>query len=150
MSLFKKWRVALGIVLCGVIGVIANAYASRSFSAGKSMTVPQDVRTLDRRISSFELRLYAIETRINRLEQSSIPSRPPIPESGARAQEINLLRAEIQTMQLRINEIECGLVKLDERTTTSAVREASRDAAAKIADPCRLNPATPLRLSTRP
>jgi hypothetical protein len=57
---------------------------------------------------------------------------------------------EIQTLQLRVNEIECGLVKLDERTTTSAVRETRRSDGARTADPCRLNPATPLRLLTRP
>jgi hypothetical protein len=98
-----------------------------------------------------ELRLYSIETSINRLEQSSISSRAQVPDSSTRNQEINLLRAEIQTMQARLNEIDCGLVKLDERTTSAAVREARKDtAAARIADPCRINPAAPLRLSTRP
>jgi predicted nucleic acid-binding Zn-ribbon protein len=148
MSLFKKWGVALVIVLCGVAGLIAKAYAARSSSPGKSMTVVQDVRSLDRRISSLELRLYSIETSINRLEQSSISPRTSVPNTSA--PEINQLRAEIQTMQLRLNEIECGLVKLDERTMNAAVREARKDAAARIADPCRVNPTTPLRLSTRP
>ena len=149
MSFSKKWRVALVIVLCAVIVVTASAYAARSSFAWESMTAVQDVRSLDRRISSLEQQLYSIQTSINRLEQSSLSQRTPSSQPGARDPELNLLRAEIQTLQLRVSEIECGLVKLDERTTTPAVREARREAA-KSADPCRLNPATPLRLPTRP
>jgi predicted RNase H-like nuclease (RuvC/YqgF family) len=114
------------------------------------MAGSQDVGSLDRRISSLEQRLYSIETSINRLEQSAISQRAPVSQPSARDQEINLLRGEIQTLQLRVNEIECGLVKLDERTTVSAVRETRRSDGARTTDPCRLNPATPLRLSTRP
>lgn len=147
MSLFKKSRLVHGVFLC-VIVVLAGSYARSSF-AWQSIAGSQDVRSLDRRISSLELRLYSIETSINRLEQSTSAPRTPNSQSSARDQEINLLRAEIQTLQLRLNEIECGLVKLDERTMAPAARDARREAA-KIADPCRLNPATPLRLSTRP
>jgi hypothetical protein len=150
MSFSKKWRAALVIVLSTVIVLIACAYAARSSFAWESMTAVQDVRSLDRRISSLEQQLYSIQTSINRLEQSALSQRTPSSQTGVRDQEINLLRGEIQTLQLRVSEIECGLVKLDERTITPAVREARRDAAARIADPCRLNPGTPLRLSTRP
>src|SRR6185295_11874647 len=140
MSLFKKSRLVPG--LC-VIVVFACSYAVRSSFAWQGIAGSQDVRSLDRRISSLELRLYSIETSINRLEQSTISPRTRNSPTTARDQEINLLRGEMQTLQLRLNEIECGLVKLDERTTAPAVRDARRDAA-KIADPCRLNPATPL------
>lgn len=150
MSFLKKWRLALGIVLCAVIGVMANAYPGKSSSALEDMMGAQDVRSLDRRISSLEQRLYSIESSINRLQQSALSQRTPVSQPSARDQEINLLRGEIQTLQLRLSEIECGLVKLDERTTSSAVREARRSEGAKTADPCRLNPATPLRLSNRP
>ncbi|HEV2828351.1 MAG TPA: hypothetical protein VGW76_12185, partial [Pyrinomonadaceae bacterium] len=73
-----------------------------------------------------------------------------VPQSSARDQEIKLLTGAIQSYQLRLSEIECGLVKLDERTTPAAVREARKGAGATTADPCRINPAAPLRLSTRP
>ena len=149
MNFLKKWHVVLGIVLFAVIIVITNADAARSSFAWQGVTGAQDVRGLDRRISSLEQRLYLIETSISRLEQSSISPRPRTSDSGARDQEITLLRTEIQTLQLRLNEIECGLVKLDERTTTPAAREARREAV-KLADPCRLNPSAPVRLSTRP
>lgn len=149
MSFLKKWRLALGILLCAVIGVMANAHPGKSSAAFEAITGAQDVRSLDRRISSLEQRLYSIESSINRLEQSALSQRAPVLQPSAREQEINLLRREIQTLQLRLNEIECGLVKLDERTTTP-IRDDRKSVRAKTADPCRLNPATPLRLLSRP
>lgn len=148
MNFLKRWRLAVGIVLCAVIGVMAGAYPGSS-SALEDMTGTQDVRSLDRRISLLEQRLFSIESSINRLQQSAITERPPVVQPNDRDQEINLLRGVIPTLQLRLSEIECGLAKLDERTTTTAVREARKSGGAKITDPCRLNPATPLRLSTR-
>ena len=150
MTIFKERRIALGIILCVAVCLLANAYTSKSSFELEGVTGSQDVRSLDRRISSLEQRLYSIETNINRLEHSAITRRAPAIEPGTRDSELDLLRNEIRTLQLRLMEIECGLVKLDERTTTSAVRETRERAEPKIADPCRLNPATPLRLSTRP
>ena len=150
MPILKEWRIALSVILCTAIGVMANAYPSKSTSAPEYIPGSQDVRGLDRRISSLEQRLYSIETSINRLERSAISQRPPVVSPGARDPEISILRGEIQTLQLRLNEIECGLVKLDERTATPAIREARKNEGARAADPCRINPAGPLRLSTRP
>ena len=150
MSFLKKWRLALVIGLCAFVGVMTNAYPNKISPSREEVPATQDVRSLDRRISSLEQRLYSIESSINRLQQSALSQRTPVSQPSARDQEINLLRGEIQTLQLRLSEIECGLVKLDERTTSSAVREARRSEGAKTADPCRLNPATPLRLSNRP
>jgi hypothetical protein len=147
MSFLKNWHLALGISLCAVISVMANIYPGDRPPA-LDMREAQDVSSLDRRISSLEQRLYSIETSINRLQQSAMSERTQAVRSSARDPELSLLRGEIQTLQLRVNEIECGLIKLDERTTASDVRQARRSAAAT--DPCRLNPATPLRLSTRP
>lgn len=149
MNLLKKWRVALGIVLCAVIGTLVNAEASKNSSALENVDA-QDVASLDRRISLLEQRLYYIESNISRLQQSIVSQRPQVLQPSARDQEIDLLRGTVQTLQLRLSEIECGLVKLDERTLTPAVRDARRNAGAKTADPCRLNPAAPLRLSNRP
>lgn len=149
MTFLKRRRLVLGFVLCAVVAVIANAYPGKSSFAWEGLTGSQDVRGLDRRISSLEQRLFSIEASISRLEQSAISQRAPSLQSSARDPEINLLLREVQTLQVRVNEIECGLVKLDERTTTPAIREA-RSTSAKIADPCRINPQAPLRLSTRP
>jgi TolA-binding protein len=150
MTILRERHIALGLILCAAICVIANAYTSKSSSESEGMTGSQDVRTLDRRVSFLEQRLYSIESSINRLEQSTRAQRPPVSQSSGQDQQIGLLRGEVITLQSRVAEIECGLVKLDERTTAPAVREARRGAGAKTSDPCRLNAATPLRLSTRP
>ena len=146
MNFLKKSYLSLGIVLCAVIGIMVNVYPGKRTSG---FAETQDVISLDRRISSIEQRLYSIESNISRLQQSAYSSRSPAPQPSARDQEINLIRGDIQTLQLRLNEIECGLVKLDERTAVP-VRENRTSGAAKAADPCRLNPGTPLHLSTRP
>lgn len=150
MAILKKQRIALGVILCTAIGVMAYAYPGKGSSAWEGTPGSQDVRSLDRRISSLEQRLYSIESNISRLQQSATSRRVPVSPPDIIEQQVNLLRAELQTLQQRLNEVECGLVKLDERTTASAVREARRSPGARASDPCRLNPAAPLRLSTRP
>jgi hypothetical protein len=127
---------------------MANVYPGKVSSAAEGITETQDVRSLDRRISLLEQRLYSIESSISRM-QSEVSLRSPVPQSSARDQEINLIRGEMQALQLRVSEIECGLLKLDERTTVSARDDNRKRAGGKPADPCRLDPATPLRLSTR-
>src|SRR6266576_801731 len=117
MNFLKKSHLVLGIVLCAVIGIVANVYPGKSSSALEVRT--QVVGSLDLRITSVEQLLYSIESSISRLQQSALSerSRPshPIP----RDQEIDLVRGDIQRLQLRLNEIECGLLKLDERTAVS-------------------------------
>jgi hypothetical protein len=146
MNFLKNSHLALGIVLCLIIVIVANVYTGRVSSASEGMTKTQDVRSLDRRINSLEQRLYSIESSISRL-QSAVSLRSPVPQSSSRDQEINLIRGDMQALQLRLSEIECGLLKLDERTTI-AVR--GKSAGGTSANPCRHNPATPLRLSTLP
>lgn len=150
MTILRKQGIALSVILCAVIGVMANAYPGKNSSALEDRTGSQDVRSLDRRINLLEQRLYSIETSINLLQRSAISQPTPGLRPSAREHEINLLRGELQTLQLRLTEIECGLVKLDERTIASDIREARKSGGAKTGDPCRLNPATPLRLSGRP
>ena len=147
MNFLKKSHLALGIVLCAVIGIMANVYPGKSSSALEETT--QDVGSLDRRITLVEQRLYSIESSISRLQQSALSERSRASQPIPRDQEIDLVRSDIQRLQLRLNEIECGLLKLDERTAVS-VRDNLKSPGTKTGDPCRLNPATPLRLSTRP
>jgi hypothetical protein len=103
---------------------------------------------LDRRISQIEQRFTFIENRINRLEQSSrVPTITPSVSSGDES-ESRLLRAEIETLRLRLAEAECALVKLDERTLSAEERQARKKTGGD--DRCRLNSGTALRLSARP
>lgn len=102
----------------------------------------QDPASLDRRISMLEQRFYRLESSMTRLEQVVVSQRSTAASSG-RDQDVQLIRQELEGLKLRMNEIECGLVKLDERTTPANARKDT-------GDQCRLNPNTRLRLSTRP
>ena len=131
MSVPKKIHLPLAIL--AIITIIASINAET-----------QDPASLDRRISLLEQRFYTLESSMNRLQQVVVSQRSAQVPSG-RDQEVVLMRQEIEEMKLRLNEIECGLVKLDERTTPPGSNTRKRDS-----DQCRLNPNSPVRLSTRP
>jgi hypothetical protein len=107
---------------------------------------PQDAIRLETRINQLEQRLYTIETSIRTLEQQSrigsVTSRTVTPE------EVAALRAEVQSLGLRLSDEECAIAKLDERTLTPAARAARIRSGART-EPCRLNADTPVRLPER-
>jgi hypothetical protein len=138
MNLSKQSNLVLVVVLCAVIGVMA------SISRGNNST--QDPGSLDRRLSLLEQRFYSIESSISRLQQYVATQRPAISQPSTSDRDLILMREEVQRLELRMAEIECGLIKLDERTTPAT----RRNAATKSNDPCRLTPDTPVRLSTHP
>jgi predicted RNase H-like nuclease (RuvC/YqgF family) len=138
MNLSKQSNLVLVLTLCVVVGTVANV------SRGKSSAEPQDVSSLDRRISLLEQRFYQVESSINRLQTYIASQRPQVSQPTTSDRDVILLREEIQRLSLRLGEVECGLVKLDERTTSR------RSNAQKSDDPCRMNVDTPLRLSARP
>ena len=143
MNLSKQSSFVLMIVLCAVIGVMA------SISRGSSATAPaenQDVSSLDRRLSLLEQRFYSIESSISRLQTYVAAQRPPVSQPSTSDRDVRLMREEIQRLSARVTELECGLSKLDERTTPANRRNAT----GKSNDPCRMNPDTPVRLSARP
>lgn len=152
MNPVKTWRTALVIIFCAAIGMTAGAYRVKSHSsASVDTTSAQDTIHLERRISLLEQRFYSVETSINRLEQqATLSQRPSTTQSSGREMEINLLRAEVETLRRRLYEMECGLLKLDERTATPAARDSRKKAGAGSTDPCRLNSESPVQLSTRP
>jgi uncharacterized protein YlxW (UPF0749 family) len=138
MSFSKLSNVVLVVVLGVVVGVLTNV------SSGRSATTTQDVSSLDRRLSLLEQRFYSVESNISRLQQFVASQRPPISQPTVSDRDTILMREEIQRLSLRVTELECGLLKLDERTATR------KSTTTKPSDPCRLNPETPLRLPSRP
>ena len=138
MNLSKQSNLVLFVVLCAVIGVMA------SISRGNNST--QDPASLDRRLSLLEQRFYSLESSISRLQQYVATQRPSVPQPSTSDRDLILMREEVQRLELRMAEVECGLIKLDERTTPAARRNPT----AKSNDPCRLNPDQSLRLSTHP
>ena len=107
---------------------------------------PQDAIRLEARINQLEQRLYTIETSVRTLEQQSrvgmVTSRSVSPE------DLVALRAELETMGLRLADDECAVAKLDERTLTPAARAARVRSGART-EPCRLNADTPVRFPER-
>ena len=138
MNLSKQSNLVLVVVLCAVIGVMA------SISRGNN--APQDPASLDRRLSMLEQRFYSMESSISRLQQYVATQRPSVSQPSTSDRELSLMREELQRLTLRMAEIDCGLIKLDERTTPAARRNPT----AKSNDPCRLNPDQAVRLSTHP
>lgn len=138
-----------------VLAVLVAIYTGRpTVSAGKSSTAaavpPQDVTRIESRLSQLEQRFYSIETSIRGLEQQSRLSDVRT-ERATRDPEVGLLRADVEALRRRLAEIECGVVKMDERTLTPAAKEArQKSVAGGAGDPCRLNAEAPLRLPTRP
>lgn len=132
---------ALVMILAVIVGLAANAAAS-GFG---SNAAAQDVRGLESRINLLEQRLYSMQSSISRLEQMANSQRAAGPRETVREHEINLLSHEIQKLVLRVSDVECGLLKLDERTAGTS-RRPTRGAS----DPCRLNANAPLQLPARP
>jgi hypothetical protein len=105
---------------------------------------------LNQRLNRIEQQFNSIETRLSRIEQQSrLPDVTPRITLN-RDTEINLMRSQIEALQLRVAEIECGLVRVDERTLTPAARQSRKKTAPDETDRCRLNPNVPLHLSARP
>ena len=138
MNFSKQSNLVLVLVLCLVVGTVANV------SWGRSTAEPQDPSSLDRRISMLEQRFYQVESSINRLQTYVASQRPSVPQPTTSDRDVLIIRDEVQRLSLRLGEVECGLLKLDERTATR------RSSTQKSDDPCRMNVDTPLRLSARP
>ena len=138
MNFSKQPNLVLVLVLCVVVGTVANV------SRGKSSAEPQDPSSLDRRISQLEQRFYQVESNINRLQTYVASQRTPTSPPSTSDRAVILIRDEVQRLSLRLGEVECGLVKLDERTATRRSNTQKSD------DPCRVNVDTPVRLSARP
>jgi chromosome segregation ATPase len=135
-----QWRALLGAGLAALVLVVLFRIA---LAASNAPPPQQDVIRLETRLNQLEQRLYQIDTNIRNLEQQSRLGGT----RGGSSQDVELLRSQIQTLQLRLIEDECALAKLDERTLSAAMRNARRQAGRT--DPCRSNVDAPLRLPDR-
>src|SRR4051812_18332961 len=131
-------------VVCVIAIAIAIAHTNKASSANAAMPA-QDVMSLDRRISAFEQRLYILESHINQLQQQVQYAQRQPATSNTRDPEVDRLRLELNLLQSRLGEVECGVLKLDERTLPAAARATQ----SKKTDPCRAQPNTPVHLSSR-
>ncbi len=101
---------------------------------------------LSRRVDQVEQRFYQLESRLNRLESESMRSSiSPVPAHSQNDVELQFLRTQTEGLRSRVGELECGVLRLDERTLP-----ATRRMAKKSAEPCRKDPEAVVQLSARP
>lgn len=131
-------------IACLTALALLSAHAGTASSANGAPPA-QDLMSLDRRINTLEQHLFQMESNINQLQQrvqyaqrQPATTAPPDPQ-------VERLRLELSLLQERLGEVECGLLKLDERTLPAAARAQQ----SKPADPCRSQPNTHVRLSSR-
>lgn len=139
------WR---SLVVAGVaaLALVALFKIASAAGANNAPAPPQDAIRLETRINQLEQRLYQIDTSVRNLEQQSRIGAAS--SRGVSAQDVELLRSQIQALQVRLAEDECALARLDERTLSAAMRNSRRQSAGRT-DPCRVNVDAPLRLPER-
>lgn len=137
-----QYRKMLVVSLMFVLALgLVNVFREVRADAGP---IPQqDIIRLEARIGQLEQRLYSMETSIRTIEQQSRLAGTS-PRDATR--DLDLLRSEIQLLQVRLAEDECGLAKLDERTLSPAQRELRRKSGLGGNEACRRAFDTPLRL----
>jgi hypothetical protein len=141
MKYLKLHGLVIFVILCAAAVISAG-----TMNTGKETTASQDPYGLDRRITTLETRMFSLESQIRQLgQQMSMTMRTPSP-TRERDSGVETLQRQVSLLQSQLNEMRCGLAKLDERTLPAARRPGTsqRD---RQGDPCRLDPNTPLVLS---
>lgn len=140
----RSWMVLLAGV--AVLAVLIIFRLSR-VDYGSPAPAQQDVLRLETRINQLEQRLYSIEANMRTIETQSRTGN--VAGRNVTEQDVQLLTSTIQALQLRLQEDECALAKLDERTLSPAMRQSRQRSSGARTDPCRLSADTPLRLPER-
>ena len=145
----KIWAAARNLATCvGLAMLVYNGLVGMFGSSGATTVHAQTDAFLSRRVDMLEQRLYSLESRI-----TSMPThvQPPLISSipSTTQNDVNFLRTQMDGMRIRLGEVECGLLKLDERTLTAAQRRTTRTGPSS-SDRCRENFGTPIMLSSRP
>jgi hypothetical protein len=143
MRNYARWP-AVVFVVCIAAGAVG--YTNGSGPAAPAPSPGQDIMSVERRVSTLEQRSYTIDSNISQLQQQimmmSRTSAAPAGTSG----DVQQLRLELDLLRSRINQIECGVAKLDERTLAPAKPKGRTGAK----DPCRQDPQTPIEMAGHP
>ena len=146
MKIWKSERVKTVLAFAGAAVVVY--FGLVGIFGERTALAQQTDPFLSRRIDQLESRFYQLDSKIDRVEQST--RRTPITPSitGGNDTEIRLLRSELDSMRLRLGEAECGLLRVDERTLAAAAR--AKKATLGGTENCRLELDMPIQLSARP
>jgi hypothetical protein len=135
-------------------------FGGRSSVTNSDVTTTAHAQTdfaLQRRVDMIEQRFYMMESRLNSIEQQSRYPSSTSPTSSVRTDselsslrtQLEIMRVQMDTLNRRLGDVECGLLRVDERTLTPAARDMRRRGREDENEPCRLNPSTAVRLSSR-
>lgn len=153
MKINSRQKILQGLTyIFAIIGIGTVVYILTIVSGGLTTTVSaQQDPFLSQRISQIEQRITSLETRLYRVEQDSRLPAVTMPRQIEKNDdtEYRLLSSQLQTLYLQLAEVECGLVKLDERTLTATARSARKKMPGD-GERCRLDPNTPLEIIVRP
>jgi hypothetical protein len=130
----------------GLAMLIYNGISGIFGSGGATTAHAQTDPFLSRRVDMIEQHLYTLESRLNQVSTSRPSTMPSLP--SILQNDVDTLRTSIDGLRIRLGEVECGVLKLDERTLTAAQRRTTRAGASS--DRCRTDFATPIMLSSRP
>ena len=130
----------------GLAMLIYNGISGIFGSSGATTAHAQTDPFLSRRVDMIEQHLYTLESRLNQVSTSRPSTMPSLP--SILQNDVDTLRTSIDGLRIRLGEVECGVLKLDERTLTAAQRRTTRAGASS--DRCRADFGTPIMLSSRP
>jgi hypothetical protein len=138
-----SWHSWVLMVIGGVAAVSISHIASIA-RANNETSQQQDVLRLESRITQLEQRLFVIENSVRTVEQQSRTGN--VSSRTVSQEEFNVVRSELQALERRLGDDECGIAKLDERTLSPQRRQARRSAGTGSGEQCRQNSDVPLRL----
>lgn len=149
-----KHRIVVLLLALGLVTVVALFAGWRSWAPELTTTAhAQSSIMLEQRLNQVEQRFNFIESRLSRLESESRSPTTPLGTSRAETEltllkaQMDTMRADIDSLRVRTGELECAVLKLDERTLTASERAGRRRGGSS--EPCRTNPGSPVTLSAR-
>lgn len=135
------------LIFAALLGTAVKGYRELSF--GSASENAQDTAYLDRRITMLENRLNTIESSLRTVEAQAMSSQRSAPSQPGRDPETSMLRSEVELLKVRVRDLECGLLHIDERTLSASVKEIRKRTGSQPMESCRLNPETPVQLFTQ-
>jgi TolA-binding protein len=145
-------RFELLVYVFAIFGVVIGCYVVASALFGTAVVRQVEAQQdpfLNQRLNQIEQRFTTLENRLNRLEQQGRYPTSSLPNlSESNDVELRLIRTQLETLNLRMAEVECGVAGLDERTLTPIAKQQRKTGTPT--DPCRQTPNVPIQLSARP
>lgn len=138
-----------GLAIIGLAAIFYGGFVA--LFGGIPRAEAQQDPFLSQRLNRIEQQFTTLENRLSRLEQAA---RFPTTTPGLSTEsdtDRRFFQSQFEVLQLRMAEVECGLLQVDERTLSATARQARKASGGKGEnDICRLTPNVPVALSARP